>query len=141
MKWLLKIICIAILAVSPMIFLIYKSSIIIDRQMQQYMVNGTSVAQKDTINAINELTTNMSIAYTYTFIIVTTLIIAAIVKLFLNYYNKYKQLSRELKFTDTVDALKCEEEIDEALSNAKIHEYNIKNTLKMHNRGRMTENL
>lgn len=120
-----------------MIFLVYQSGIIIEKQMREYMYEGAEISTGDNAALIKELSVNCSVAYTYTFAIISTLIIAGVIKLFVEYYRKYAAIKAMNSLTDLADAEVAEENIDAMLNASNIYDAKIKRLLKLKNRMRI----
>lgn len=136
LKWLAKISAVSLLMVSPMIFLMYKSSLIIDQQMDLYMSGKAEIQPGESLQALNTLTLNMGVAYTYTFILGATLILYLIYRLVKKFYIRCRDFQRDQNLLNTADGARVEGEIEEAFDAASLYEYQRKLAIKVHNRGR-----
>ena len=88
-KWLTKISLISLVAVSPLIYLTYLSSALMDREISRHLDPTEITAIEENTAVVKLLDANVNLAYSYTFIIGAVLVIAEILILLKQLYSIY----------------------------------------------------
>lgn len=135
-KWFAKVSAIALMMVSPMIYLIYQSSKIIDSQMNKYMHDQHAIAPGESLKAVKDLTLNLGFAYSYTFFIGSFLIIIAIGMFLIKIIKNYRNIKISQDFRNVVKGVQIESELDDDFDSVSMFDYSKRKSIKDKNRKR-----
>jgi hypothetical protein len=136
LKWFAKVFTIALMMVSPMLYLIYQSSKVIDSQMKNYMYDQHEISPGESLKAVNDLTLNLGFAYSYTFLTGTLLILIAIGMFFRKIVNNYRSIKHSQNFRDVVKGVQIESELDDEFDSVNMFDYSKRKSIKAKNRKR-----
>jgi beta-lactamase regulating signal transducer with metallopeptidase domain len=126
----MKTILAALLLAAPIVYFIYESSMVIDRQMKKNMEQTAEVSVNDNIEVLTDFSLSLSSVYTYTFVIGVSLFLIGLWKLIKELKQRIKNYQYEQDPNSKAKNLKAKSEINKCFSEASFNDYKRRQEIK-----------